>query len=39
MEERFKELKDPIIPAKNPEPAQRKVPIRLTDKVWCLNLC
>ena len=43
MEERFKELKNSIIPIKNPEPAKSKVPIRLTDKmkdkVWCLILC
>ena len=40
MEERFKELKNPIIPIKNPEPAKSKVHIRLTDKVkvWCLYL-
>ena len=42
MEERFKELENPIIPIENPEPATSKVPSRLKDKikdtVWFLYL-
>lgn len=33
MEERFKELENPIIPIENPEPATSKVPSRLKDKI------